>query len=30
VNFPQVLTMMSEKLDLTIKLGDAFIAQQAT
>jgi hypothetical protein len=28
VNFPQVLTMMSEKLDLTIKLGDAFISQQ--
>jgi len=29
VNFPDVLVMMSEKLDLTIKLGDAFIAQQA-
>lgn len=29
VNFPQVMAMMSEKLDLTIKLGDAFIAQQA-
>src|SRR5947208_17185703 len=29
VNFPQVLTMMSEKLDLTIRLGDAFIAQQS-
>jgi hypothetical protein len=29
VNFPQVLTMMSEKLELTIKLGDAFVAQQA-
>jgi hypothetical protein len=29
VNFPQVLAMMSEKLDMTIKLGDAFIAQQA-
>ena len=29
VNFPDVLTMMSEKLDLTIKIGDAFIAQQA-
>ena len=29
VNFPEVLAMMSEKLDLTIKLGDAFIAQQA-
>jgi hypothetical protein len=28
VNFPQVLTMMSEKLDLTQKLGDAFLAQQ--
>lgn len=28
VNFPEVLSMMSEKLDLTIKLGDAFIAQQ--
>src|SRR3954469_7159715 len=29
VNFPQVLTMMSEKLELTIRLGDAFIAQQS-
>ena len=29
VNFPDVLTMMSEKLDLTVKLGDAFISQQA-
>src|SRR3954452_20854104 len=28
VNFPQVLTMMSEKLDWTQKLGDAFIADQ--
>ena len=28
VNFPQVLTMMSEKLDMTLKLGDAFLAQQ--
>lgn len=28
VNFPQVLTMMSEKLDWTLKLGDAFIADQ--
>ena len=28
VNFPQVLTMMSEKLDWTTKLGDAFIADQ--
>jgi len=28
VNFPQVLTMMSEKLDMTQKLGDAFLAQQ--
>ena len=28
VNFPDVLAMMSEKLDLTIKIGDAFIAQQ--
>ena len=26
VNFPQVLTMMSEKLDWTQKLGDAFLA----
>ncbi|MGH7179624.1 MAG: DUF3300 domain-containing protein, partial [Tepidisphaeraceae bacterium] len=29
VNFPDVLTMMSEKLDLTVKIGDAFIGQQA-
>ena len=28
VNFPDVLTMMSEKLDMTQKLGDAFLAQQ--
>ena len=28
VNFPQVLAAMSEKLDLTQKLGDAFLAQQ--
>ncbi len=28
VNFPQVLTMMSEKLDWTVKVGDAFISQQ--
>jgi Protein of unknown function (DUF3300) len=28
VNFPQVLTMMSEKLDWTQMLGDAFLAQQ--
>jgi uncharacterized membrane protein YgcG len=28
VNFPQVLQMMSEQLDLTQKLGDAFLAQQ--
>jgi hypothetical protein len=27
--FPQVLAMMSEKLDWTQKLGDAFLAQQA-
>src|SRR5205085_7341836 len=27
-DFPQVLTMMSEKLDWTVKLGDAFIADQ--
>src|SRR4029453_12833540 len=26
--FPQVLTMMNEKLDMTQKLGDAFLAQQ--
>lgn len=29
VSFPQVLSMMSEKLDWTQGLGDAFIAQQA-
>jgi hypothetical protein len=28
VNFPQVLLMMSEKLDRTQKLGDAFLADQ--
>ncbi|RJX25544.1 MAG: DUF3300 domain-containing protein [Desulfurivibrio sp.] len=28
VNFPSVLAMMSQKLDLTIKVGDAFLAQQ--
>jgi len=28
VNFPEVLSVMSEKLDLTQKLGDAFLAQQ--
>jgi uncharacterized membrane protein YgcG len=28
VNFPQVLSMMSEKLDVTVKLGDAFLADQ--
>jgi len=28
VNFPQVLSMMSEQLDWTSKLGDAFLAQQ--
>ena len=28
VNFPQVLAVMSEKLDVTLKLGDAFLAQQ--
>jgi len=28
VNFAQVLAMMSEKLDWTQKLGDAFLAQQ--
>jgi hypothetical protein len=27
-NFPQVLTMMSDKLDWTQKLGDAFLADQ--
>ncbi|HVT89169.1 MAG TPA: DUF3300 domain-containing protein [Tepidisphaeraceae bacterium] len=29
VNFPEVLSTMSEKLDTTMKLGDAFIGQQA-
>jgi hypothetical protein len=29
VNFPGVLAMMNEKLDITIRVGDAFIAQQA-
>lgn len=28
VNFPQVLTMMSEKLEWTQKLGDAFLSHQ--
>src|SRR5262249_54250049 len=28
VNFPQVLAIMSEKLDMTQKLGDAMLAQQ--
>jgi hypothetical protein len=28
VNFPQVVTMMSEKLDWTQKLGDAFLADE--
>ncbi len=28
VNFPDVLGMMSQKLDLTQKLGDAFLAQE--
>lgn len=28
VNFPQVLGMMNEKLDWTVKLGDAFLEQQ--
>ncbi len=28
VNFPDVLSMMNEKLDWTQKLGDAFLAQQ--
>ncbi len=28
VSFPQILTMMNEKLDWTQKLGDAFLAQQ--
>ena len=30
VNFPQVLTMMSDKLDWTQKLGDAFLQDQKT
>lgn len=29
VNFPTVLTMMSQKLEITSKLGDAFLAQEA-
>src|SRR5215475_1548387 len=28
VNFPQVLDMMDQKLDMTQRLGDAFLAQQ--
>ncbi|HEY1922445.1 MAG TPA: DUF3300 domain-containing protein [Tepidisphaeraceae bacterium] len=28
VNFPQTLDMMNDKLDWTVKLGDAFIGQQ--
>ena len=28
VNFPEVLKMMNEKLDLTIKLGDAFLTSE--
>lgn len=28
VNFPSVLAMMSENLDTTVKIGDAFIGQQ--
>lgn len=28
VNFPEVLSKMSEKLDLTTKIGDAFLSQQ--
>jgi hypothetical protein len=28
INFPEVVSMMSEKLDWTQKLGDAFLAQQ--
>src|SRR5437773_1201705 len=28
IQFPEVLTMMSDKLDWTVKLGDAFIANQ--
>src|SRR5262245_12339644 len=30
VSFPQVLTMMNEKLDWTQKLGDAFLAEQSS
>jgi len=30
LDFPQVLTMMSEKLDWTVKLGDAFLADRQT
>ena len=29
INFPDILSNMSEKIDITIKLGDAFIEQQA-
>jgi len=29
INFPDQLAMMSQKLDLTVRLGDAFIEQQA-
>jgi hypothetical protein len=29
VNFPTVLSMMSQKLEITSKLGDAFLAQEA-
>src|SRR5262245_6597550 len=29
VNFPTVLAMMSEKLDITTKIGDVFLSQQA-
>ena len=28
VNFPQVLAMMSDRLEVTVKIGDAFIGQQ--
>jgi hypothetical protein len=28
INFPDVLSMMSDQLDLTVKLGDAFLDQQ--
>src|SRR5436190_241292 len=28
IGFPQILAMMSEKLDWTVKLGDAFLADQ--